>query len=96
MAVHQVFQRLATFEINNAATVRSVLNSARIVFWIGSILGAVGLAVPIATGFSGFRRRSDFEEKDDEQHFPEYWNHVDHMAQSVMAAIHKGDIKYQL
>lgn len=103
LAVHSLFQRVATFEINNAATVRTVLDSARIVFWTGIAVGTVGLVVPLAAAALPIlaRRRSSTDgilQDDDEGdgHSPEYWNYIDQMAQTVLTALQNGQIKYQL
>lgn len=109
LLVHSLFQQAATFEINNAAAVRTALNSLRASFWVGMALGAVGLAVPLATSLPlaiGRRRVSDhpwksIAEKDDEissedHPSPEYWNYVDHMAQSLIHAIQNGYVKYEV
>lgn len=93
--VHDLFQKLATFEINNAATVRTLLNSARITFWIGLVLGAVGIAVPLSTAIPlGVRRADEKEDQVDDTHSPEYWDYVDRMAQSVLHSIQTGELQY--
>ena len=98
LAFHKLFARLSTFEVNNAAAVRSVLDSARVLFWIGIAVGtAVGVAVPLATALPDRRRTSSSASGDhqDEESPSHYWNDVDHMAQSVIQALQMGLIKYQ-
>lgn len=99
LTVHDLFQKTATFEINNAAAVRTLLNSARISFWIGLVLGTVGLAVPLSTAIPGPLRVSNegAEEKANQlvdRYSSEYWKYVDHIAESIVHAIENGSLQY--
>ena len=93
--VHDIFQKVATFEINNAATVRTLLNSARVTFWIGLVLGAVGLAVPLSTAIPlGLKRADEKEDQQVDDYPAEYWDYVDRMTQSVLHSIQTGELQY--
>ncbi len=100
LTVHDLFQKTATFEINNAAAVRTLLNSARISFWIGLVLGTVGLAVPLSTAIPGPLGVSNdgAEEKVNQlvDSSSEYWKYVDHIAESIVHAIENGSLQYNV
>lgn len=92
LLVHNLFQRAARFEVNNADTVRAVLRGLRVTSLLGSVVGVVGLAVGLAVGIpAAIGRRNDFIPEDRID-----WSFVDHAAQTVINAIQNGQLQYEV
>ena len=93
LIVHNLFQRAATFEINNADSVRTILTIAQDLGRAGLVLGTVAgiVAISVAVPLANAGRRSSV---DDEENID--WNEIDRLTKTVVSGINEGHLQYQV
>lgn len=97
LVVHNMFQKLSRFEVNNADSVRRVLRLFRVSSIFSFFAGVVGLVLALAlpaAGVVALGRREDKFGAEETSSID--WDYVNHAAQTVIQAIQSGQLKYEL